>query len=190
MGLLPWGQSRDSGFKPNGFSSDVTFLADVPKDVIPLRFIAAVEEAALGAAQNGPLMGYPLIRVRIRLVGGSHSHSESTETAFAAATAEAFEKALEEAAPAILEPVMSFETLVPEANLGDVIQDMNVRRAEISEIGEDRGMRVLRGVVPLSRMFGYTTDLRSLTRGRGTSSIEPLRYQPVPRDEMKNMLDW
>jgi elongation factor G len=168
--------------------NEVVFRNTVPKDVIPLSFAKAVEDAALAAAQAGPLMGYPMISIAVTLTGGGQHHADSTEGAFAAAAARAFDKALGEAVPTILEPVMRFESTIPEVHLGDVLNDLNGRRAEISEIDEDGTLRILRGKVPLSRMFGYTTDLRSLTRGRGSCTLEPLEYAPVSEEERERML--
>ncbi len=168
-------------------SSEVKFENVVPKDVIPLRFAQAVEDSVKASAQSGPLMGYPLLSLSIRLAGGSHHHADSTEVAFAAAASMAFEEAMKKAEPTILEPMMRFDVYIPEEHMGDVINDLNSRKAQIEEIGEEAGTRVIRGKVPLSRMFGYTTDLRSLTRGRGSCTMEPFKYRPVPPEELKSM---
>jgi elongation factor G len=157
-------------------------------DQVPPSFVGAVKEGAVGAAWSGPLMGYPVIKVAVRLTGGGHHQSDSTEAAFAAAAAAAFEEAVGGADPQLLEQIMRFEIHVPETYRGGVIHDLQGRRAEIHEVGKEGDMDVLRGTVPLSEVFGYTTDLRSITQGRGSCSLEPFEYAPVSASARKALL--
>jgi elongation factor G len=166
---------------------EIRFETDVAADQIPPAFLGAVKEGALGAAWSGPLMGYPMIKVLVRAVGGAHHRTDSTEGAFAAAGRLAFEAACEKAAPQILEPVMRFEVQVPEGFRGGVIHDLQGRRAEVHEVEKEGDMDILRGTVPLARVFGYTNDLRSLTQGRGSCSLEPHAYAPVPESVRKSL---
>ncbi len=164
---------------------EVQFLAG--DDQIPRAFRAAVEEGVEGAAGAGVLAGYPMVGVCVRVVGGAFHPTESSEGAFAAAAARAFREGAEKAGVAILEPWMRFEVMTPEAHLGDVLGDLNGRRAQISEQAIRSGVHVLAGKVPLSEMFGYATALRSLTQGRATFTMEPVAYLPVPDDVARAM---
>jgi elongation factor G len=167
--------------------AEVRFEAEVSADQIPPAFLGAVKEGALGAAWSGPLMGYPMIKVLVRAVGGEHHRTDSTEVAFAAAARSAFEAACEKGKPQILEPVMRFEIHVPDGFRGGVIHDLQGRRAEVREVEKEGDLDILRGTVPLARMFGYTNDLRSLTQGRGACSLEPHAYAPVPESVRKSL---
>jgi len=147
---------------------------------IPREFRPAVEEGILSAASAGVLGGYPVVGVRVAVVGGASHPTDSTEGAFSAAAARAFRLAAEKAGMDLLEPWMRFEVMVPEAHLGDVLADLNARRAGIQEQAIRSGVYVLTGRVPLSEMFGYATALRSLSQGRATFTMEPVAYLPVP----------
>ncbi len=154
---------------------------DVEKDL--RRFIPAIREGALSAAGSGPVAGYPMVYVQIAVVGGSVS-PESAEQAYSAAAVNAFSKALRQADAVLLEPHMRFEVTVPDEYSGGVIHELQRRGADILEMDAAGGTRFIRGHVPLSKMFGYTTTLRSLTQGRGSHILEPYEYRPLPPDEM------
>jgi len=147
---------------------------------VPPEFAPAVREGALGASWSGPIMGFPVIQALLRVTGGSMRQGESTEVAFAAAASAGASEALAKSEPRILEPIMRFEVQVPEEYRGPVINDLNGRRAEIHEVALEGSLCFLRGTVPLAEMFGYTTDLRSISQGRGSCSMEPAAYAPVP----------
>ncbi len=148
--------------------------------VIPKEFLPAIEAGIREAMESGVLAGYPMIDIRAALVGGSFHEVDSSEIAFKIAGACAFRSAAEKGAPVLLEPMMKVEITVPEEYLGDVIGDFNARRGRI-EATELRGTtRVVRGVVPLAAMFGYATDLRSLTQGRGNYVMQYSHYEQVP----------
>ena len=138
---------------------------------------------------GGVLGGYPIVDVAVALVGGTYDQDRSSEVAFDRAAAAAFHQGLERAGPILLEPVMRIEIVVPEANTGDVIGDLNVRRGEIG--GMERlagGVQAIRGDVPLSETFGYATDLRSATQGRGAFTMEFDHYAPVPEEVADRIL--
>jgi elongation factor G len=159
----------------------------VPPEQIPRQFLQGMEDSLKTSSLTGCAAGYPLVYTRVTAVGGSTKQGESSELAYAAAASEAFERALKQAGCAVLEPIMKFETTAPEDHLGDVINDLNRRRAEISAIEVLSGIAVIRGTVPIAEMFGYTTALRSLTHGRGTLTMEPFDYRPIPEHTRKQL---
>jgi elongation factor G len=126
------------------------------------------------------LAGQPVIDVLATVYGGSFSQEDSSEVAFKVASGIATKEALRRAAPILMEPVMSVEVVVPEEYTSPIIGDLNSRRGRILGIDEVAGNKVIKGEVPLSEVFGYATDLRSLSQGRATYSLEPLRYETVP----------
>ncbi|MGB9889224.1 MAG: elongation factor G [Anaerolineae bacterium] len=157
--------------------------------LLPPPFVKAVEEGCREAMESGVLAGYPLVDVQVTLLDGSWDAETSTELAFKVAGSIAFKRAVEEAKPVLLEPVMRTEVVVPEASLGEVIGDLNSRGATIEGM-EQRpgGVRAIRAMVPLARMFGYATDVRSLTQGRGTFTMEFHHYAPVDKEQMEAIL--
>ncbi|MDH7578947.1 MAG: elongation factor G [Bacillota bacterium] len=156
--------------------------------VIPKEFIPAIEAGIREAMENGVLAGYPMVDIRAILVGGSFHEVDSSEIAFKIAGAYAFRSAAEKGKPVLLEPIMKIEITVPEEYLGDVIGDFNARRGRI-EATELRGAtQLIRGVVPLAAMFGYATDLRSLTQGRGNYVMQYSHYEQVPSVVSDNLL--
>jgi elongation factor G len=148
------------------------------------RFLPAIKEGALSAAGSGALAGFPMIYLEVAVVGGSVT-PESAEQAYSAAAVNAFAKALREAPSTILEPHMKFEVTVPDEYAGGVLNDLQRRGAEITDVSAAGGARAIRGHVPLSKMFGYTTTLRSLTQGRGQHLLEPFEYRPLPPEELE-----
>ncbi len=148
------------------------------------RYLASIREGALSASGSGAIAGFPMIYLEIAVRGGSVT-PESAEQAYSAAAVSAFGRALKSASSVILEPHMKFEVTVPDEYAGGVINDLQRRGAEIGELGAVAGARVVRGHVALSKMFGYTTMLRSLTQGRGQHLLEPYEYKPLPPEELK-----
>lgn len=157
---------------------------------IPQEYHAAVKEGATTGASSGPQAGYPVIHVRVTIVGGGTREGEGNETGFSQAANEAVRHALEAAQPTLLEPIMRFQVTVPEAYFGSVSTDLNARRAEISDVQQSGDMRILFGTVPLAETFGYTSQLRSLSQGRAGCSLEPDRYQVVPPDRVGELLGY
>ncbi|HSW09566.1 MAG TPA: elongation factor G [Bacillota bacterium] len=158
------------------------FRSAITGGAIPREFISAVQEGVRGALEAGVLAGYPVVDVRVTLLDGSHHEVDSSELAFKIAGSMAFRQAVTRAAPILLEPVMRLEVVMPEACLGDVIGDIASRRGHIEGM-ESRGeLQVLSATVPLSSMFGYATDLRSKTQGRGTYTMQFATYAEVPAE--------
>jgi len=158
----------------------VQFERAVSEDQVPKEFIAAVEKGVRDSLDSGPLIGYPVTDVRVRLVGGSYDEENSTEMAFGVAATMACRKAAQEASPILLEPVMALEIITPEEYLGEVINDLNRKRAHIVGVEVDRGSQVVQARAPLAEMFGYSTDLRSATQGRATFTMQFSEFAEVP----------
>jgi elongation factor G len=168
----------------------VAFENAADPEVVPRQFIPAVEDAAHGCAAGGVETGYPLINIKATLVGGSFDESDSTEVAFSAAASIALRDAVSKAGVALLEPIMRFSITTPPDYVGDVISDLNSRRAEISKM-EMRGQsRLVEGTVPLREVFGYVTKLRSLSQGMATVSLEPCEYRLVPDDVFRELMSY
>ncbi len=153
---------------------------EVTKVDVPLEFHPPLIEGVTGAVESGGDLGFPIIKIRVTIVEAEFRQNEGSPIAFTTAGAEAFARALEKEEPRILEPVMRFEVQVPDEYYGGVVNDFNQRRAIVQETDLQGDLRILRGTVPLAEVFGYTTILRSLTQGRGTISLEPESYAPVP----------
>ncbi len=161
-------------------TSDTVFLNKIVGGVIPKEFIPGVEKGLRDAYSRGMIAGYPVVDVRATLTFGSYHDVDSNELSFKLAASKCFRAAAKKAKPVLLEPVMMVEVNTPEEYMGDVLGNLNSRRGQIQEMGE-RGMaKILRAHVPLSEMFGYSTDLRSLTQGRATYTMEFSHYAQVP----------
>ena len=150
---------------------------DVPKEFIP-----AIDQGIQGAMKAGILAGYPVEDVKVTLKGGSYHEVDSSEMAFKIAGSMAFKEAMAKADPAIMEPIMKVAVIVPDEYMGDVIGDLNSRRGQIQGMEALTGSQQINAFVPLSNMFGYSTDLRSKTQGRGQYSMEPSHYAEVPKN--------
>ncbi len=161
-----------------GFS----FESKIVGGVVPKDYIPAVEAGVREAAENGILAGYPLVDVGVVLYDGSYHEVDSSEMAFKIAGSMGFKNAVSQAGPVLLEPMMKVEVLVPEEYMGDVIGDLNSRRGQIEGMDQRSGVQVIDAVVPLAEMFGYATDLRSRTQGRGNYSMQFLNYAQVPKN--------
>jgi elongation factor G len=158
---------------PRGAGS--RFNSAPPAEMLPPAFVDAVRKGALSALESGPVSGYPAVDVEIRLAAAAPKDT-STELAFTVAASMACKEALSRGNPFLLEPIMTTEVLVPEAFLGDVIGDLSARSGKIESIEHKLGVQVITATVPLSRMFGYSTALRSATQGRGTFSMHFKRF--------------
>jgi elongation factor G len=155
---------------------------------IPREYIPAVEKGARNAMENGVLAGYPLVDVRMRLVDGSYHEVDSSDLAFQIAGSMALQEAAKKAAPVLLEPHMNVEVVLPEEYLGDVIGDLNSRRAKIHGIGQRSSAKLVNATVPLSEMFGYATRLRSLSQGRATYTMQFSHYSALPEKLAEGLL--
>jgi elongation factor G len=149
--------------------------------VIPREYIPAVERGVRNAMEAGTVAGYPMVDIKATLLDGSYHEVDSSEIAFKIAASMAFKEATSKASPVILEPIMAVEVVVPEDFMGDVIGDLNSRRGKIQGMQARAGAHVIAAQVPLSEMFGYATDLRSMTQGRATFTMQFSHYEPVPQ---------
>ncbi len=159
----------------------VVFESKIVGGVVPREYVAPVEAGVKEALLTGVVAGYPTIDLKVALVDGSYHEVDSSEMAFKIAGSMAIKSAAAKAGPTLLEPVMMVEVIVPEEYMGDVIGDLNSRRGQIQGMEARGKMQVIRGTVPLGEMFGYATDLRSRTQGRGTYTMQFAQYDPVPR---------
>ena len=159
----------------------IEFESKIVGGVVPKEYIKPIEEGVREAAETGVLAGYPVIDFKATLVDGSYHEVDSSEMAFKIAASMAFKEGCKQAKSVILEPIMKVEITVPEEYMGDVIGDVNSRRGRLEGMEPEGGNQVIRAFIPLSEMFGYATDLRSKTQGRGTYSMEPSHYEEVPK---------
>ena len=159
----------------------IEFESKIVGGVVPKEYIKPIEEGIREAAESGVLAGYPVIDFKATLVDGSYHEVDSSEMAFKIAGSMAFKEGCKQAKSVILEPIMKVEITVPEEYMGDVIGDVNSRRGRLEGMEPEGGNQVIRAFIPLSEMFGYATDLRSKTQGRGTYSMEPSHYEEVPK---------
>jgi elongation factor G len=167
---------------------DMQFQADVSANEVPKEYVPAVERGAREALGSGVLAGYPVVGVKVTLVGGSYHSVDSSDIAFEQAAAIAIEKALKEARPVLLEPVMRLQVVVPEANFGAVQGNLLAKRGLITRCRVHGQMRVIDAKVPLVEMSGYSTEIRGLTAGRGTFTMEPLTYEKIPEQVAKQII--
>jgi elongation factor G len=166
--------------EPAAPGSGVVFEDHIKGGAIPKEFIPGVEKGVREAAESGVLAGYPVTDIKVDLVDGSYHEVDSSEMAFKVAGSMAFREAIQRAKPVLLEPMMQAEVVVPEDNLGEVTGDLSSRRAEIEGVqAREGGVQAVRAMVPLAEMFGYATDLRSMTQGRGVFTMEFDHYAPV-----------
>ena len=164
------------------------FESTVVGGAIPKEYIPAVGEGIEEAMKAGILGGYPVVGVHANVYDGSYHEVDSSEMAFHIAGSLAFKDAMQKAAPILLEPIMKVEVTTPEDYMGDVIGDINSRRGRIEGMDDIGGGKMIRGFVPLSEMFGYATDLRSRTQGRGNYSMFFEKYEPVPKSVQEKVL--
>jgi elongation factor G len=168
--------------------SGIQFESKIVGGAVPKEYIKPTEEGFREATSTGILAGYPVVDVKATLVDGSYHEVDSSEMAFKIAASMAFKEACRLAKSVLLEPIMKVEITVPEDYMGDVIGDVNSRRGRLEGIEARSGMQIIRAFIPLSEMFGYATDLRSRTQGRGTYSMEPSHHEEVPKSILENIV--
>jgi elongation factor G len=166
--------------EPGEPGTGVVFEDKTVGGVVPKEYVPAVAKGVTEAAGRGVLAGFPIEDVLVRLVDGSYHEVDSSERAFMIAGSMAFKEAARKAGLILLEPVMQVEVTTPDEYLGDVVGNLNSRRAIVSAMDARPGVQIVTAAVPLASMFGYATDLRSATQGRATFSMEFSRYEPVP----------
>lgn len=167
---------------PRERGAGFSFVDAIKGGVIPQEFIPAVEKGVKEAMDKGVIAGYPVVDAEVTVYDGSYHEVDSSEAAFKIAASIAFQEAARRAKPVILEPIMKVQVLVPPDFLGEVTGDLNSRRGKIEALTDRQNLKVIDASVPLSEMFGYATQLRSMTQGRGSFNMEFSRYEPVPKN--------
>jgi elongation factor G len=162
------------------WSSDIEFTSNAPANEIPKEYIPDVERGSKDALSSGVLAGYPVIGVKVTLIGGSFHSVDSSSLAFEQAAAIAIEKLIKNAGPVLLEPIMKLQIVVPQANFGVIQGNLLAKRGMITNCRVHGNMQVIDAKAPLAEMFGYSSEIRSMTAGRGTFTMEPLNYEKVP----------
>ena len=175
--------------EPNEVGKGYHFDNKIVGGAIPREYINSVSEGIQEAIKNGVLAGYPIEDVRVELVYGSYHDVDSSEMAFKIAGSMAIQEACKKAGPVLMEPMMKVEVVVPEEYLGDVMGDINSRRGNIDSMGQRRDAHVLSAVVPLAKMFGYVTDLRSITQGRAVFHMEFSNFKEVPNSVKEEIIE-
>jgi elongation factor G len=165
------------------------FVDKIVGGKIPKEYIPAVDAGIQEAMGSGILAGYPVVDIKIELVDGSYHDVDSSERAFKIAGSMAFKEAMKRAKPRLLEPTMAVEVTTPEEYLGDVMGNLNSRRGQIESMSPLGNAQVVKASVPLSEMFGYATDLRSMTQGRADFTMQFDRYEEVPQSIASEIMD-
>ncbi len=176
-------------FEPLEPGSGFVFESKIVGGVVPKEFIPPVEAGIKEAIENGVLAGFPVVDIKATLIDGSYHEVDSSEMAFKVAGSMAFKEAAAKAKSVLLEPIFKLEVVVPEDYMGEVIGDINSRRGRLEGMDAAKGMQTIRGVVPLSEMFGYATDLRSKTQGRGTYVMQFGHYEEVPKSIAETIIE-
>ncbi len=174
--------------EPNESGKGYEFINAIVGGAIPKEFIGPVDQGIQGAMQSGVLAGYPVVDCKVTLYDGSYHEVDSSEMAFKIAGSMAFKEAMRKADPVLQEPIMKVVVTVPEEYMGDVIGDLNARRGMIQGMEAVAGAQQITAHVPLSEMFGYATDLRSKTQGRGQYTMEPSHYAEVPKSIQEGII--
>ncbi|MDH5511263.1 MAG: elongation factor G [Nitrospinota bacterium] len=167
--------------EPNEPGKGFEFVNKIVGGVVPKEYISSVKKGVEGALQTGVLAGFPIVDVIVRLFDGSYHEVDSSEMAFQVAGSMGLKAAVKKCSPAIMEPIMSVEVVTPEAYMGDVVGNLSSRRGKILEMSERAGAKIIKAMTPLSEMFGYSTDLRSMSQGRATYTMQFSHYEEAPR---------
>ena len=174
--------------EPLPAASGFEFVNDIKGGVVPKEYIPAVEKGCKEALQSGVLAGYPVEDVKVTLFDGSYHEVDSSEMAFKLAASMGFKEGARKAGAVILEPMMKVEVETPEEYMGDVIGDLNKRRGQVNSMDDRSGIKIISAYCPLAQMFGYSTDLRSMTQGRATYSMEFDHYEEVPKNVSEEII--
>ena len=175
--------------EPNEVGKGYHFENKIVGGVIPREYINPVNQGIEEALKNGVIAGYPIEDIRVELVFGSYHDVDSSEVAFKVAGSMAIQEGCKKAGPVLMEPMMKVEIIVPEEYLGDVMGDINSRRGNIEKMGQRKDAHVLNAVVPLAKMFGYATDLRSITQGRAVFHMEFSKFKEVPSSVKEEIIE-
>ena len=164
------------------------FINSIVGGAIPKEYIGPVDQGIQGAMKAGVLAGYPVVDVKVELYDGSYHEVDSSEMAFKIAGSMAFKDAMKKADPVLTEPIMKVVVITPDDYMGDVIGDINSRRGQIQSMEPVAGAQQITSMIPLSEMFGYATDLRSKTQGRGQYSMEPDHFAECPKSIQEKVM--
>jgi elongation factor G len=174
--------------EPQSPGKGFEFVNKIVGGAVPKEFIPAIEKGVVEAMEKGVLAGFPMVDVKVTLFDGSYHDVDSSEMAFKIAGSMGFKDGARRANPILLEPLMSIEIITPEEFVGQVVSDLNSRRGKTTRIEYRKGTNVITGEVPLANVFGYVTDLRSLTQGRATFTLQFSHYHPVPSSVSEEIL--
>ena len=164
------------------------FVSKIVGGTVPREYIPAIQKGVEEAMEKGILAGYPMVDIKVTVFDGSYHEVDSSEMAFKIAGSMGFKEGARRANPILLEPLMSLEIITPEEFTGQVMSELSGRRGKTSKVEYRKGTNVIAGEVPLANMFGYATDLRSMTQGRATFTLQFSRYSPVPRTVSEEIL--
>jgi elongation factor G len=165
------------------------FIDEIVGGIIPKEYIKPVDKGIQDSAANGVIAGYPLVDFSAAVYDGSYHEVDSSEMAFKIAASKALQEAVKHANPVLLEPIMKVEVITPETNMGDVIGDLNSKRAQITEMTDRAHLKVVDAFVPLAEMFGYATSLRSMTQGQASFTMEFDHYAEVPHNIAQKIIE-
>jgi elongation factor G len=174
--------------EPQAPGKGFEFVNRIVGGAIPREYIPAVQKGVIEAMEKGVLAGYPMVDIKVTLFDGSYHEVDSSEMAFKIAGSMGFKEGARQASPILLEPMMSVEIITPEEFMGQVVSDLNSRRGKTTKVEYRGGTDVIAGEAPLANMFGYATDLRSLTQGRATFTLQFSHYSPVPSSVSEEIL--
>jgi len=175
-------------FSPNEAGKGIELIDAVRGGAIPREYVRAAMQGIREAAETGGLAGYPVVDIKVVICDGTYHEVDSSDMAFKMAGSLALKNALSHGKSTVLEPVMKIEIVTPEQFMGDVIGDLSARRGRVEAIETRGDTATVHGIIPLSRTFGYATDLRSMTQGRATYSLEFYQYQPLPTDLAEDLM--
>jgi elongation factor G len=175
--------------EPNEKGKGIEVINEIVGGVVPKEYIKPITEGIYEAANNGVVAGFPVIDFKARIIDGSFHEVDSSELAFKMAGIFAFKTAMAKARPVLLEPIMKVEVTVPEEYQGDLLGDLNRRRGHIQHMEQREGACIITAVVPLETMFGYATDIRSLSKGRASYSMEPSHFSQVPAQLLDKIVE-
>jgi elongation factor G len=178
----------DESFVPDDKNGGLQFVNEIVGGNIPREYIPSVEKGFKASMQNGVLAGYPIQTMKVRLIDGSYHAVDSDSLSFEICAKTAFREALPNSRPVLLEPIMKVEVITPEQNMGDVVGDLNKRRGQIEGMDSKAGSQVVKAKVPLAEMFGYVTQLRTITSGRASSTMEFSHYAEAPRNIQEEVI--
>jgi elongation factor G len=168
---------------------DLKFVNSIKGGNIPREFIPSIEKGFKESMKNGVLAGYPMDKMKVELLDGSFHAVDSDALSFELCAKLAYRTAMPKANPVLLEPIMKMEVVTPEENMGDIVGDLNRRRGMVTGMDDRAGAKVIKAFVPLSEMFGYVTDLRTMSSGRATSTMEFARFEPAPKNIADEVID-